>query len=274
MLGKLLKHEFIQTSKSLIAVYAAAGAAIAVLLISYLTKITLIGATASVALVVTGFVAIIMTLVMVVKNFNDSLYGSQGYLTFTLPVKSRDILFSKFFVSFVWIVVGYLVLILTWVIVFLFARARSEGMLETITGMLQSFDALGSLPSMKLIIEYGAILASGYGVTVISYVSFVFFAVTLSNTKRFQHRPLLFGLIFFFIVYAINKAASTALTYKLPLSVSAFADKISVTFVSMMDGVEGALVTTGIGGKIFTVLFAAALLVVTGGIMEKKVNVK
>ncbi|MGN1117281.1 MAG: hypothetical protein ACI4RU_01585 [Acutalibacteraceae bacterium] len=274
MLGKLIKHEFIQTSKSLIAVYAAAGAAIAVLLVSYITKITLIGVTASFALVIIGFAAIIMTLVMVIKNFNDSLYGAQGYLTFTLPVKSGDILFSKFLVSFTWIVAGYAVMLLTWVIVFLFARAKSDGMLETITGMLQSFEAIGSLPTTKLVIEYAAIILAGYGVTVISYVSFVFFAVTAANTKRFQHKPLFYGIIFFFIIYIINKVASTVLSYKLPLSISVFADKVSLTFSAMTEGVDGSLVTTGIGGKIFTVLFAAALLFVTGRIMEKKVNVK
>lgn len=274
MLGKLIKHEFIQTSKSLIAVYAAAAAAIAVMLLSYVTKITFIGMTASFALIVIGFIAIIMTLVMVIKNFNDSLYGRQGYLTFTLPVRSRDVLFSKFLVSFIWIIVGYIVMLLTWVIVYLFARAKSQGMLETLTGMLQGFEAIGTLPTTKLVIEYAAILLSGYGITVISYVSFVFFAVTLSNTKRFQHKPLMSGIVFFFIIYVINKAASSALTYKVPLSVSVFADRISLTFASMVSGVDGALLTTGIGGKIFTALFAVILLIATGSIMEKKVNIK
>lgn len=274
MLGKLIKHEFIQTSKRLLAVYAAAGVSIALLLVSYLTKITFIGMTASFALIVIGFIAIIMTLVMVIKNFYDSLYGSQGYLTFTLPVKSKDVLFSKFLVSFTWIIASYIVMVLTWAIVFLFARAKSEGMFETLTGMLQGFEAIGSLPTMKLAGEYAAILLSGYGITVIAYVSFVFFAVTLANTRRFQHSPMVFGLVFFFIIYIINKAASTFLTYRLPLSVSVFADKISLTFSSMMNGVEGALLTTGIGGKIFTAVFAAVLLFVTGHIMEKKVNIK
>lgn len=274
MLGKLIKHEFIQTSKSLAAVYAAACAAIVVLLVSYVTKITFIGMTASFALIIIGFIAIIMTLVMVIKNFYDSLYAAQGYLTFTLPVRSRDVLFSKFFVSFVWIIAGYAVMLLTWVIVFFFARAKSEGMLGTLMGMLEGFEALGALPTTKLVIEYASVLLAGYGVTVLSYVSFVFFSVTVANTKRFQHKPLLFGLVTFFIIYVINKAASTALTYKLPLSVSVFTDKIALTFSAMALSAEGALITTGIGGKVFTVLFAAVLLVLTGHIMEKKVNIK
>ncbi len=274
MLGKLIKHDFIQTSKSLIAVYGAACAAIAVLLFSYITKITMIGVTASFALVTIGFVAVVVTLVMVIKNFNESLYGSQGYLTFTLPVKSGDILFSKFFVSFVWIIAGYVVMLLTWVIVFLFARAKSDGMLDTLTGLIQGFDALGTLPTTKLVIEYAAIILSGYGITVISYVSFVFFSVTVANTGRFQHKPLLYGIVLFFIVYIVNKAVSTVLTYKLPLSVTVYADKIKLSIVSMYDGVEGAILTTGIGGKLFTIVFAVILLLITGRIMEKKVNIK
>lgn len=274
MLGKLIKHEFIQTSKSLVAVYGASAVAILVLLISYLTKVTFIGITASFALIVIGLVAIIMTLAMVIKNFNDSLYGSQGYLTFTLPVKSSQILLSKFFVSFVWLVAGYVMMLLTWLIVFFFARAKSNGMLETITALVQSLEIIESLPTTALVVKYAALVLAGYGITVISYVSFVFFAVTVANTKHFQHKSLLYGLVFFFAVYVVNKGVSTFMTYKVPLSVAVYADKIALTLSSMTQGVEGALMTTGIAGKIFTVILAVALLLVTGHIMENRVNVK
>lgn len=274
MLGKLIKNEFIQTSKSLIAVYSAAGAAIAVMALSYLTKVLWLGITGSVALVIIGFIAFVMTLVMVIRNFNTSLYGNQGYLSFTLPVKSSDMLFAKFLVSFIWIIVSYIVMLLTVLIVVFYAKSRSQGMLESIMGMLQSMEELSTLPTVSLIIKYIVIIGLGSLITVAAYVSFVFFAVTVSNTRKFQHKTLLFGLVFFFIVYMINKGVSTFISLKFPLSVYMTGEKIGLSLTAMSEGVEGALVTYGIGGYIFTALFAVALLAATGYIMEKKVNVK
>lgn len=273
MLGKLIKHEFIQTSKSLIAVYSAAGITILFMLLSYVTDITWIGATGSTVLVFIGVAAIIMTLVMVVNNFARSLYGNQGYLSYTLPVKCSNLLFSKFIVSLAWIILGYIVLFATVVIVAWYIKARSNGMLESIFDMVKEMEVIAGLPTMRSMIAYVGIMGIGSIITVISMISFVFFAITVANTRIFQHKPTLFGMVFFFIAYFVNKIVSTGLTYSFPLSVVATSESVSIQMISMSDA-QSVLFVQGLGGKIFTVIFAIALLFVTGWIMEKRVNVK
>ncbi len=273
MLGKLIKNEFKQTSKSLVAVYSAAGVSIIIMLLSYVTKIAWLGATGSVALLFIGVAAILMTLVMVINNFARSLYGAQGYLSFTLPVKASSLLFSKFIVSFIWIVLSYIVMMLTVFIVVWYARSQSGGMLESLFSMFSELQIVGDLPTLTLIIKYIAILGSGSIITVISFVSFIYFAVTVANTKKFQHKPVLFGMIFFFCAYFVNKTVSTELTLDLPLSLYVSGDGIGIALESM-NNASSALFTYGIGGKLFTLVFSIILLVVTGVIMEKKVNVK
>lgn len=273
MLGKLIKNEFKQTSKSLIAVYSAAGVSILFMLLSYVTKVAWLGATGSGALILIGVIAILMTLVMVINNFARSLYGNQGYLSYTLPVKCSSLLFSKFIVSFVWIIVSYLVMMLTTFIVVWYAKSQSNGMLESMFEMVRELQIVGDLPTLKLIIEYLAILASGSIITVISFVSFIYFAITVANTRRFQNKPLLFGMVFFFVVYIFNKTVSTELMLDLPLSIYVSGDGIGLGFESMQNA-GSVLFSYGIGGKIFTLIFAVILLAVTGAIMEKKVNVK
>lgn len=273
MLGKLIKNEFKQTSQSLIAVYSAAGIAILFMLLSYVADIAWIGATGSFALVVIGFAAIAMTLIMVISNFARSLYSNQGYLSFTLPVKCSSLLFSKFIVAFVWIIVGYVVAFLTILIVVLYARSKSNGMIESFFQMAGELQVIGDLPTIKLITEYVVTIGVGSIITVVSFIAFVYFAITLANTRKFQHKPLLFGIIFFFAVYGINKAVSTFLTYEAPLSLTVTGDKIALSLTSMSNA-QGVLFTYGVCGKLFTAVFAALLLIITGWIMEKKVNVK
>lgn len=273
MLGKLIKNEFKQTAQSLVAVYSAAGIAIAIMLLSYVTKVTWIGVTGSFALVVIGFAAIAMTFIMVINNFARSLYGSQGYLSFTLPVKCSNLLFSKFIVSFIWIIVGYIVSFCTILIVVLYTRSKSEGMLDTVFQMVEQLQVIGDLPTVKLVVEYMVIMGAGSIITVIAFISFIYFAITVANTRSFQHKPLIFGIVFFFIVYAVNKAISTYLTYKAPLLLYIADDKIKIGFEAMAQA-QGTLLSYGLGGKIFTAVLAVALLFVTGRIMEKKVNIK
>ncbi len=274
MLGKLIKNEFIQTSKSLIAVYSAAAAAIAVMLLSYLIKVAFIGTMGSIALVVIGAVAIVMTLVMVITNFYRSLYANQGYLTFTLPVKSSGVLFSKFLVSFVWVIVSYILMFLCILSVVLYTRAKTDGMLESVLQMLKGMEELGSLPSTTALIEYLTAIGLGSLVSVVTFVAFVFFAVTLANTRPFQKKSTFFGILIFFVCYVVNRGVSQWATIKLPLGVALTADKIKIVFQSMENGVQDALFVWGIGGKIFSCLFALVLLILTGYIMENKVNIK
>lgn len=276
MLGKLIKHEFIQTSKRLTALYASAGAAMLLLMLAYLTKNMRVEALATFSLILIGFASIIMTYVMVIKNFNDSLYGSQGYLTFTLPVRSRDILFSKYLVSFIWVILSYIVMALGFVIIFVFfsAQATDNGIIGMLTGLTQSLSELGEIPSASLVKKALALNLIEKGIKYFSYVAFIFFALTISNTRPFQGSPLLFGTIIMFAVLIINWIATAVLNFVFPLSVSIFSDKVALTFASVRDGVDGALITNGIGGSLFTVCFSVLLLVVTGWIMEKKVNVK
>lgn len=45
----------------------------------------------------------VLTLIMVVKRFDSNLLGDEGYLMFTLPVKSSSIIFSKLLTSLIWV---------------------------------------------------------------------------------------------------------------------------------------------------------------------------
>ena len=124
MLGKLIKHEIKNSARYVMAIYFAAAAVCAFMLLGMFAKVMWVTVVGSMLLYTVGIAAVIMTLVSVIKNFYDSLYGRQGYLTFTLPVKCSSILISKVLVSFFWIILSFLLLVLIFVLIFANAKAH------------------------------------------------------------------------------------------------------------------------------------------------------
>ncbi len=105
MLGRLIKHEMKATSRILIPSFIVW---IAIILFS---KLTLMISTTgeewfvgiSVILMFVSCIAIsVATLVIIISRFYKSTLGDRGYLTFTLPVKTESIIFSKLIVASIW----------------------------------------------------------------------------------------------------------------------------------------------------------------------------
>ena len=94
MLGKLIKNEFKSTAHSMFGVFMAAGITFVVMLLVFLFKVKSLMTLSSVVLGAIVLAVLIITLFSIIAMFNKSLYGAQGYLSFTLPVKSVSLLTS------------------------------------------------------------------------------------------------------------------------------------------------------------------------------------
>lgn len=141
MLGKLLKHEFRATGRTMLPIYGA----VAALAVLGNLSIRLIDVTNSVFLrllfiVVIVFFAIgviaaaVMTAVMMISRFYRNLLKEQGYLMHTLPVTIHSQIWSKLIVSLVWFAATFLVV---WLVILL-------------TGLIQSGTELGKIFSGSL----------------------------------------------------------------------------------------------------------------------------
>ena len=126
MLGKLLKHEFKHSARYVTAIYACTAAVLLVMLFALLVKITWLSVAASMILYFAGILVVVMTLVSVIKNFYDTLYTNQGYLSFTLPVKCSSLLVSKVIVSFIWIILSVIALAVIGVMMICGEKAREK----------------------------------------------------------------------------------------------------------------------------------------------------
>ena len=273
MLGKLIKHEIRHSARYTMAIYGAAFAAMAVTGISLLIDSGWLGAVSCGILYVIGFAAVVTTLVSIIKNFYDTLFARQGYLTLTLPVKGSELLISKVLVSFMWIVASFTVMGLTLYVIFLYGKERSGGTMDSMWEIISLSGILDMLPSKAAIIEFIVVVVILAIATIITYVGYVYFTVTLSNTRALQNHPKLYGGLIFFGIMSFVNTLGNKLTEYLPLTINVSTEKVFIAF-SQMGTEPDVLISYGVGGTIFSGLVAVGLLFATGYIIENKVNIK
>ncbi len=140
MLGKMLKYDCKELSKTLVPFY------IVTLVISIFNTIFIqfdwLYAIAGSSIIIVGlFVALyVVTTVLIISQFYKSVLGDQGYLTHTLPVSVDTIIFSKLLSSIIWMLLSMFVTILSLGILFLSYAPSNEisGFFSELTQVISS----------------------------------------------------------------------------------------------------------------------------------------
>lgn len=111
MLGKLIKYELNETARILVPSF------LVWIGIVIMTKISILCSNSSswaeeiflpitmIILSLSSIVVSVIMIVIIVSKFYKSTLGNNGYLTFTLPVKTESIVFSKLTVASIWIII-------------------------------------------------------------------------------------------------------------------------------------------------------------------------
>lgn len=273
MFGKIIKNEIHHSARYNLVIYTVALAVSAFMGLSLITGSTGIGIISCFALYAVGIITVVVTLISVIKNFYDTLFSRQGYLTLTLPVKGSTLLLSKVLVSFLWIIVGLAVMASTLLLIFVFVRQRSAEEIDIIKSLIKDMGFLELLPSGAVVFEVLVVLALLGVSKMLTYVGYIYFSVTVANTKQLQSHPKLFGVLTCLAISGITSRISDFLTEKAPLTFFVTTQKAFFDF-EPMGAVQGAILSYGIGGTIFSAIVALGLLVLTGYIIENKVNLK
>ena len=109
MLGKLLKQDFRATARLILPVYAAVP--VLGLFTGLITRlcenqsniwISILGSLVSFVFSLALIAAVVTTVVLMILRFYRNLMTDEGYLMFTLPVSTTELICSKLIVSVVW----------------------------------------------------------------------------------------------------------------------------------------------------------------------------
>ncbi|MFH0766843.1 MAG: hypothetical protein ABH890_06720 [Bacillota bacterium] len=190
MLLKLIKHEFISSYRKYIPIYAV------VLGVSLLTPLTyridhfsLIGIVSSALALIIGAMGI-FTIYNLILSLGQRVYGNPGYLLFSLPVKTTDIIISKTIVNVIWVICTGLV-----------ALVAFSVFLSLITGasLFSVFDqTIGALFSNHPLL---GIIYIAFGFVYIIYtIGFLMFIFALLNLIYKGEHKIVTGIILYFVL--------------------------------------------------------------------------
>ena len=268
MLGKLIKNEFKAGIHSIAFIYLAAIAAAAVMAVSLSFDITMMVAVSMVAIFVIAIAIVVITFLFLIINFNKTLYKDQGYLTFTLPITSGQLLFAKALCSFIWLVISYVVAIG----MILLAAKSIEGYVgeEDIAYAKIVLSMFTELPSVGLVVEAVSLILLKIFIVLISLVAEVFFAVSLSNIKAFQSHSTIFSIVIFAVLFMATTTLASYLQAYFPLSLNISAKAVAITTSAMSEGG----IAFGLADSVFELIISAIFFVTSAWLMNHKINLK
>ena len=300
MLGKLIKNSIKSSMAAVYTIYITLACMAAVLGILIIFDFTSLGKTGmlaalvsklvvAAALCVTALVAVLLTIVAVFSDFSKSMYGKQGHLTMTLPVRSSSLLLSKWMAGTICILISYIVLYLCFILcassvlndLLTYINAgdtASNNLYAYLWGVIKYvIEASGApMPSTGIIFTLVNLYAFRGGVQLCIFVLEVFFAITLSKVRPFNKTRRLGAILYFFGMYLLVYGFSTLVSkliniYLLINSDYAFTFTVAERDVALAwaNGM-GAFPVTSI---YCSIIMSIAIFLVTALLVDRKVNV-
>ena len=273
MLGKLIKHEFKSTAHSMLGVFLAAGITFVIMLLVFLVKIKSLMVISSVVL---GAIAV--ALFSIVSTFNKSLYGAQGYLSFTLPVTSKQLLASKTIVSLTWVAISFIFAIaVTVFLVFYWVAQTSENLKQTIQAVYNLLRDMEGMPDPQTAIRVIVSLVIVLFLRALFLIFKVAFSLAVANTRALQKYNTIFMAILIYVgIFILISGVNVAAQF-IPVQLVVGSSGIGMSIGEAIYGLpEGAstFFQLPILGYVFEAFVCIMLYIITGDIMTNRVNIK
>ena len=274
MLGKLIKHEFKATVRLIPAFYAFLALMCGVLFLADKFNLGPIKTTAVTFLVIAIVAVWVVTCVVIVMRFHKNLFGNEGYLTGTLPVKSSQIMFSKGFAAAVWLLVSSAVALTA---LYFLINTTIGSPIEIIKGMGEGAPGLFLIALVMMGIQGFLMIAE------------IYFAITLANTRPFIKNNIGFSFLIYFAVTTVMSGVDMAALFLIPIK-AVFTPKLGLEFgwyfndfmalVQKEQEAGNQLVSTamptslGIGSIVSQIIVTVVLFALSAWLLKKKTSVK
>lgn len=280
---KLVKNDFLASSRLISLCYVAMAAA---LLIGAIARKIFMGdnielaqkagKVMGIALAVSmigALVLIIATVFFVIYDFFKSLYSPQGYLSFTLPVSSNQLLGSKILVYGGWLILSFVTLFYVYFYWGNFAMQQYGEEISFVETLAMSF---GFEFSVTQLVAYIVIVAIKVAVFLISGVFLIYFAITLSHVGKLQKYSIILSVLIFFVSFSVLSSIVSKSAELINISV-VFSPETGKVFLDILKDGEAFrenLVAAPVTDIFTYILIDIGVFFATSYIMHKKVNIK
>ena len=256
MLRKLLKHEFAATSRVIPFTYLALLASFILMCVFVLTGVRgtvveIIATMLNTFTLMASYMIVIVTAVLLVVRYYRSMYGSESYLTHSIPVKGHTLVLTKAFVSFVWIICSVVVCVISllsfiWTFSNIFGADLSFG--DYFSEISEAYSAVISDESIAGTVIWTII---GFITSVIMSIGMVTFSVSLGSCSKLQKLGIGAPILIYFgcslvlsiisMIVTVYSSEHYFVMYSLQENYSSFAIQTPLVITSIFSLVVGAL---------------------------------
>lgn len=266
MLGKLIKHEFRATSRGFGAMYLLVFAITVVLkaLMEIQTGFNIESGVMDFISVLTvtafilGIIAIVLgTYVLIIKRFYDSMLKDEGYLSFTLPVKTWQHIASKIITGYIWVIASGLFICFT-VFILLLGDGSIMGLKETFT---QAIKAVSEQGAWGYVAEALAVML----VALYVYISMGYACFSIG--QAYAKNKVLGALVSYIVIYFILQIISAIMIVVL------FGSNYFAA-IEEQQAVQSMFQPLMIYSLVLSVIEAIAFTVITNVMLSRKLNLE
>ena len=212
MLGKLIKHDFKALSRTLFPLQIGifGGGLVATLLSALSIRLSAsswagvngsnlirglilaVSVTTAVLIGVAIMASLLVTLIFICYHFYRSFLADEGYLTFTLPVKTSDLIWSKLLTGMFWMLINGVVVLIALMIYSVFGTTTSTLVnLEVLNGIKYFFTDLLPQAAQYVSIPLMAVETVVIGILALAaQLLQIYFAIIIGGQVAKKHRIL------------------------------------------------------------------------------------
>ncbi|MCE5187852.1 MAG: hypothetical protein LLF75_01505 [Eubacteriales bacterium] len=290
MLGKLMKHDFRALSRTLfpLQIGILGGGLVATILSALSIRLSeaswagangsnllkglilAVSVTSAVLIGIAIMASLFVTLVLICYHFYRSFLGDEGYLTFTLPVSTSNLLWSKLLTGMFWVLINSVVVCIALLIYAVFGTTTSTLInIDVLQALRQFFTQI--LPEMSKYISIPVMAAEVIVVGIVGLAAQllqVYFAIIVGGQVAKKHRVLAAIGMYLLINMGVGIVSAIFMSFvTLGESVSQFAlnsAQEAGTFMSTIFGWYGVLF----------VGLSALFFLVSRAILKKNLNLQ
>ncbi len=239
MFAKLLKHEFSAIAKGLLPIYLLMIAAAVITNLLLLTRYDTPSAIAAAIFGAITVAAFVITLVTTIRRFRRNLLKDEGYLMFTLPVTTKQLILSKAVAAIIWSGIGLFCGLLCGFLFILNASTFEWGMISDFFAFIFSHAQAGDW-----LVVAEVIVSMILNFTLFLFVIYLSISVTqlpiFKANDTVRHRIVPFGcFILFYIIYI---GVTSLISKLLPFDANATITQSSDLLIPLLSGIAIELV--------------------------------
>lgn len=264
MLGKLIKHEWKAVTKPLVIMH------IALVLMAVIGKILLSIEVLKEAeylwgsllmLYVLAVIALgIGTQIYLAVRFYKNMYTDEGYLSFTLPVKPWEHIFSKTLVSSAWILIDIVAIVLSILILVMYKGMGTE-FIQGLNEMAAELSEAG----MNIIWFMIRIIINGVLALIVTPLTYYF---SISIGQLFNSHKMLASVVTYFITINVVQVIGSVVSAVMMVSTT-FSEEVIMN--SSISGVYNTMIDLGAIGNL---IMCIGFWLIVNHIMNKRLNLE